>query len=320
MTQLDRRQFFSATMAAVGFSLTPTWCAEWFRPQDPNRAREDQLRAAVARAREQGKPLLVFVVPGDGTADTEAQKEAAARGHWFGAFLSHGGSRALLEVALCVPACARLDEVRRSTRAEPIEGAPVLLVIDVAAVGAEGAPPPKVTPLPLELGSPFGSGWRGATEGEDAEAERRRIEATIERMTVGLHQTVHRHGGSMAALATDVTARLTPEQAERLSGWLAGGAVPSDELLVRCAAEVRRQLGDEPDARRAALQGQLVDAVERAIVRQPLPGGRWYTSGGCGPEPEDPTPAEKQQGQMVACGMGMVPIHCDRFLGLWTEG
>lgn len=318
MTIFDRRRFFSAAMAAAGFTATRSWCTAWFLPQDPDgTARERQLRAAVAKARAEGKPLLVFVVPGDGTGeDRAAQNEAALRGRWFGAFLNHGGSRALTELALCVPACGRIDEVRRVTGAKAIDGAPLLLLVDATGIGVEDAAPPKVTRLDLDLGSPFGQ--HGRSEDYDPAADERRVEAGIEKLTKGLHQIVHQHGDSMAAMAAAVTSRLSSAQAQTLAAWFGGGAAPPDELLVRCAAEVRRAIADQTDERRAALQQSLVDAVEREIVHKPVPGARWYTSGGCGSEPEEKTAEEKQNGRMIACGMGMVPTHCERFLQLFT--
>lgn len=313
MTQPDRREFFTAAMAAAGFAATSSWCTRWFGPQDPqDTARERQLRAAAARAKAQGKPLLVFVVPGESEGN-----ELYLRGRWFGAFLTHGGPTALLEVALCVPACATVDEVRKVTGAAAIDGTPLLLVVDVSECGVEGAAAPRVTRLDLDLGQPVLPGKGRSFEPADVAANKKHIVDGLERLTTELHKTVHQHGQSLAALATAVAARLGDDERAALTAWVRSGTGVTDELLVRATAELRRQIGETPDDVRTAAQERLVAAIERHVVRKPLPGGRWYASGGCGATPEQPT-AEEQKGPQVACGMGMVPEYCERFLGFYT--
>jgi len=319
MTDHDRREFFAAAMAAAGFAATTSWTTRWFRPQDPQQpdgtARERQLREAAAKAKQQGKPLLVFVVPG---ASEKEQTEVYVRSRWLGAFLTHGGPTALLEVALCVPACATLAEVQKVTGAAAIEGAPLMLVIDVDRPGAADAPLPKVTRLDLDLDSPILAGKGRSYEPEDIAANKCHIEAGLEKLTTELHKTVHQHGLSLAALADAVTSRLDDDQRRALTTWLATGSGATDELLVRATAEVRRRLGESKDDVHVAGQQRLVEAIERELVHKPLPGGRWHKDSGCGSSPEDPTPEEQKNGQMIACGMGMVPACCERFLSFYT--
>jgi len=308
-------------MAAAGFATTMTWTTRWFQPQDPEaKAREQQLREAAAKAKRQGKPLLVFVVPGAGE---RAQAEIYARSHWLGAFLTHGGPTALLEVALCVPACATIDEMRAVTGAAPIEGTPLMLLVDTHDLDAAGrqaadAPPPKVTRLDLDLGSPVLAGKGRSYEPEDIAENKRHIEAGLERLTTELHKTVHQHGLSLAALAAAATGSLGDGEDEALTAWLATGKGATDELLVRAAAVVRHRIAALQGAARTEAQQRLVEAIEREVVHRPVAGARWYTAGGCGSRPEQPTPQEQKDGPMIACGMGVVPAYCERFLWFYT--
>ncbi len=63
----------------------------------------------------------------------------------------------------------------------------------------------------------------------------------------------------------------------------------------------------------------LVGAIERRIVKQEVAGARWMVPGGCGSEPETPTPEEKEAGAMIACGMAMVPPLAERFLSFFAQ-
>jgi hypothetical protein len=312
MTSLDRRSFLSAAVAAAGLHAASNRWTDWLLPQDPDgTAREQQLRQAVARAREQGKPLLVFVVPGP---SEQEQAQVYPRTRWLGAFLNHGGPTALLEVALCVPACATIAELRKVTGAGPIDGLPLLLVVDA---GAEAAAP-KVTRLDLDLGSPFLPGKGRAFEPADVEQNRRHVEAGVTKLTTGLHETLHRHGLSLTVLAERVTLRLGDDDSRALAAWLERGEKVGDELLVRATAELRRRIVDLPDDARTTAQQRLCDAIEHEVVAKRVPGGRWHRDNGCGSDPEDMTPEERERGSMIACGMGMVPEHCERFLAFYT--
>lgn len=325
MIPTDRREFLASSLFAAGAAALPAWLARWFVPQDPQgeqdpakigKAREDQLRAAVAKAKDQGKPLLVCVAPDDLNG-----ADAWYRAEWFGAFLTHGGSLAVLEVALCVPACGNLDTVRRLTGAAPIEGSPLMLVVDVSQVGVADAAPPRVTPLVLDLGSARGeAAGRGDFDEVKRAAQQKRIEEGIAKLTAELHAALHRHGASTAKLIADARAKMTEPQRKALEAWVAGGTVvPSDELLVRAAAELRSRATELGTAARERVLASLTAAAERELVKKRIPGSRWATSNGCGTSIEPPA-GEAQAMPGIACGMGSVPPLCDRFLEFYTHG
>jgi len=327
MIPTDRREFLASSFFAAGAAALPAWLAKWFTPQDPakqeqedaaKRAKErkEQLRAAVQKAKDEGKPLLVFVLPKD-----LASREAWERGEWFGAWLNHGGQVVLLEMALCVPACGNLDDVRETTGASPIEGTPLLLVVDVSQVGGAEAPPPRVTSLVLDLGSPRGDapGIRGVDEAA-VEKQKKVVEEGLAKLTTELHATLHRHGATMAKLAEDVRAKLTESQRALLTGWIGGSKVLlADELLVRAAAEVRLLAAGSTDVLRERHLMVLHGAAQRLFVKKRIPGSRWASGGGCGTTIER-SPGEADPMAGVACGMGSVPPLCERFLEFWTHG
>ncbi|MEZ5966403.1 MAG: hypothetical protein R3F56_21385 [Planctomycetota bacterium] len=319
MSELDRRQLFSAAMAAAGLGTATTWCRRWFETQGPADAeRERELRDAATKARAQGKPLLVFVVPDSVATDAN---EAYLRSRWISALLNHGGESALLDVATCVPACATLPEVRRVTGAAAIEGRPLMLLVDVGdrATNQHGEvpPPPKVTRLDLDL-APLFPEPRGKALREDVEGTKRHIEAGVARLAASLHETLRRHGSTLTNMADAVVARLDAEQRKALTAWWVDGKPAQDDLIVRATADLRRRLESELEAARADKQKRLLAAIENELVRRRVPGGRWHRDSGCGSSPEEPT-AGAQDRSIVACGMGMVPAYCERFLWFYTD-
>ncbi len=236
---IDRRKLFSFGLASAGLCTTPRWLARWFEPQDPEAVKDPeqdpgqdprsrQLRAALRTAQRQGKPVLLFVVP-----DAQQGAQVWNRGKWFGAFLNHGGDLALLEVALCVPACATLAELREIAGAGPIAGDPAIVLLDVGADGDAA----KVTPVPCELGD-YGGQVRADETWDDMVArQRRHIEAKLRELTEELMAAMHRHGHNLAAAAKAVDARLTDTARGALDDWFAGGTAPADATLVLAAAE-----------------------------------------------------------------------------------
>lgn len=319
MDSPDRRDFLASSLFAGAGAALPAWLARWFGTQDPakagtdqgTKAREKVLRAAVQQAKDQGKPLLVFVMPADAH-----DGQRWYRGQWFGAFLNHGGAVALLEVALCVPACATLDDVRAVTGAAPIAGNPLLLVVDVGQVGAAAAPPPKVTALTLDLGDPIAKpGKVGARAMPEEFAQN--LADGIETLTKELHRTIHTHGGTMGKLCESVRTAMTEGQRTAIAEFVDGGKVPADDLLVRATAIVRSAAAERPDDKRKRLLDALGAAAERVLVKQRMPGGLWRRSEGCGTATEDES-GKAVEVAGIACGMGMVPKQCQRFLDLYT--
>lgn len=315
MSTLDRRSFLTSLATAAGVAAAPDWLARGMAPQDPvSDWREKTLRAAVTKAKDEGKPLLVFVapVPSD-------QQDGYTRGMWLGGWLNHGGSLATHAIATCVVACASLDELAKVTGTKRVEGKPVLVLADVSRLGNKDAPEPKLTAIAVEIGAVYPAKQDPAPE--KAAAERvKHLEAGFEKLTAALQDGLNRHGASLARLASDVTARLSKEQREQLAAWFAGGAAPADALIARAAAEVRRGAGELAGEQRARVLGRLTEAIDYEVVKKRIAGSRWQKPGGCGSEFEEPTPAEKETVGMVACGMGMVPPLCERFLNFYSVG
>jgi len=315
MQPIDRRALVraAATTAAGVFALPEVLRAFAVRqdpqpngqqggPKEPSRA--EQVAAAVARCKAEGRPLLVFVVPA-------RQGDHGARQLRLGAFLNHGGSNALLEVALCLPVCASVDDLKAHLCGKEIAGEPLMLLVDFAAGAA-----PVVVAVDPKVDEP--PPWRSnqLPYEQFLAAEKKAIEAGIEATTAELHKALHVGGDSLTRLSQRVRDRLADQEQRKLDAWFAGGAVPGDELLVRAAAVVRVAAGKQPDAQRAATTAVLLAAIDRALVHKRIAGSRWATSTGCGERIEDPERGEPAL--TVACGMGHVPEASQRFLDFLT--
>lgn len=317
MDTFDRRSLFAAAVTTAGLGMAPSWLARWFQPQDPavpvTPSRQQQLHAAVARAHEQGRPLLVFVVPEQDPESGKGVDEASQRGHWFGALLNHGGAPAVFDVAACVPACATTKEVAAMLPTAAIEGEPLLLIVDAAHFGEAGAGPAKVTPVEHPLGS------LAPLANEEHEQRLQRMQKGVAALAEALKRGLDQHGANLASLAAAAKAKLEDADRSSLGRWLDGGDPVADRLMVRMVAEVRRAAGTQPDEKRLRLLAQLEAAVDHEVVKQPIAGARWFRPGGCGSQPEQPTAEEKQMGGMIACGMAMMPPLCERFLSLYVQ-
>lgn len=252
----------------------------------------------MRRAKDHGKPMLVFVLPAD-TADEQRWR----RGQWFGAFLNHGGAAALDEVALCIPVCATIADVRAVTGAAAVDGTPLLLVVDVSRVGVPDAPAPRVTPLVLDLGDP-------PTDGT--------LPAGVGRLATELQRTIRVHAGATAELAEAARAAMSDEQRAAVAAFVADGKIPDDELVVRAAAMVREAASKAVDPQRTRMLDALRAAADRTLVRRRLPGGLWRRTEGCGAATEDENGKAVEVGG-IECGMGRVNRLCERFLDLYTS-
>jgi hypothetical protein len=318
MQPIDRRALVrAATAAAAGAFALPEVLRAFAEGQDPQPggqqaggnkqpSRAEQVAAAVARSKAEGKPLLVFLVPA-------RQPERWERELRLGAFLNHGGSSALLEVALCVPVCAGVDDLKPHLGEKAIAGEPLMLLVDFAA----GALP--VVSIEPKIDAPPQWETSHLHYDEFLAAEKKAIEAGIEATTAELHKALHAGDDSLARLAQRVRDRLADQEQRKLDAWFArpdGGAVPADEMLVRAAAVVRVAAGTQPDAQRAATTAVLLAAIDRALIHKRIAGSRWATSGGCGERIEDPEPGEKVS--IFRCGMGYVPELSHRFLDFLT--
>ena len=313
MTQLNRRNLFSIGFASAGLSLAPSWITRWFSatehagPQDPldaiADARKKQLGEAFERARQQGKPVLVLIVPDD-------EDQVWLAGSWFGAFLNHGGSLAMLELGMTVPACAKVGELGKATGAK-LPAKPTMVLVSPGERD-------KVTPIEVELGLVGGAEFDPAEEWQEREKrETKHIVGKLDELTKALIKGMHRHGCNVATLAAAARSKMSAGDRERLQAWFTGGEAPADQLILRAAAEVRRAAGERSDERRKVLLAALELAVVREIVKQPIAGARWVSSTGCAMDLERETEQDKKNRLGIACGMGHTPPQTTRFLSFF---
>jgi len=333
MTKFDRRRFLSRSFAAAaGFAAAPTWLARAFglgdaspATQDPQPAadpvatwRKEQLTKAIATAKAHGKPLLVLVVPDDQPVVWDAS-------HWFGAWLTHGDSLARETFGLCTLACARVGEVEAMAG---VHGEAVakttktvtMLLVDPTRAGQNVDKPVRATRIEPELpivpppGRMPGDDERPG-DGDAAATRRKGLAVMTEALQAGLAK----HGANLAELAKASLQTLDATQQQALAAWVKDGKATPPELLVRGLAELRRSVADLPEAVRTARLAELGKAIEAVVVKQQVAGSRWQAPG-CGSNYEVPTAEEKKKGSMVACGMGIVPPLCERFLGFYSVG
>lgn len=296
MTTFDRRSFLGSSLAASAAAALPNWLANVFGPQDPfpaGPARVPLLRERAKLAQEHGKPLLVVVIP-------RLEATQVAHGSWLGTWLAFGGNDTLATIAVCVPVAASLPDVREVFGAVAVEGAPMLLLVDVAKFGVEGAPVPRVTPI--------------AAPPEPKAHDRSDFTTAL---TKALGEALRAHAGDLDAMAQLVRDRLPAEQLAALQAWSNGGAVPADAVLLRAAALVRCMAATwAPDVRSARLD-LATAAFVRELRQKPLPGSLWGSAFGCGREIEDVD--GKTAESMIACGRGAVPPASRRFLYFYTR-
>lgn len=332
MTTFDRRSFFARSLASVaGLAAAPTWLAQAFGldapaagAQDPEPGtvadpvaawRKQQLTAAIATAKAHGKPLLVLVVP-------DAPEWQVSQ--WFGAWLTHGDALARETFGLCTLVCARMGEVEemagvRGDAVAKTTKAVTMLLVDPTRAGQEVDKPIRATRIEPELTEAPSSGVKlGDQETpENLEEQRRKGLAA---MTAALQVGLEKHGATLDELAKASLRTLDEAQQKALTAWLEAGAPVPPELLVRGLPELRRRLAAASEADRAARLPQMMAAIETVVVRRQVAGSRWQRAGGCGNDFEAPTEEEKKNGRMFACGMGMVPPLCERFLGFYSVG
>jgi hypothetical protein len=334
MTTFDRRAFFARSLASVaGLAAAPTWLAQAFGlgapaagAQDPEPGtvadpvaawRKQQLTAAIATAKAHGKPLLVLVVP-------DAQDKVWEGSQWFGAWLTHGDALARETFGLCTLVCARLREVEemagvRGDAVARTTKAVTMLLVDPTRAGQEVDKPVRATRIEPELTS-MPPGNRALPDDVTPEEEAKPVRKGLAAMTAALQAGLDKHEATLDELAKSSLRTLDEAQQKSLTAWVEAGTPVPAELLVRGLPELRRRLATASEADRAARLPQLAAAIETVVVRRQVAGSRWQRSGGCGNDFEAPTEEEQKNGLMFACGMGIVPPLCERFLGFYSVG
>ncbi len=301
MQPLDRRSFLGTSLSVTAGAALPGWLAQAFAPQDPRLDPEDVpgparlplVRAQAKLAREHGKPLLVFVVPKEPTP-------RRLHGQWLGTWLTTASANTLATIASCVPVAATVTDVQVVFGAVAIEGSPMLLLVDVAKFGEEGAPVPRVTSI--------------ATPPAPKAPDRSDFTAAL---TKAFGDALRAHAGELDAMAHLVRDRLPADQLAALHAWSAGGAAPADAVLLRAAALVRCMAATWATAVRQKHLDLAAAAHTRELLGKTLPGSLWGSSFGCGSEIAGAD--GKTVESMVACGRGHVPKESRRFLFFYTK-
>ncbi len=264
------------------------------------RASAEELDQALKRARERGKPLLLFVIPRDDAAKWE-------RGRLFGGLLNTAGDETLADLALCEVACADMDGIRGLLEKASPSGEPLAVLVETAgpnlrALAIDPTLPPQTDPL------------RG---GEDWKEARKRAEQSardrVAQFGEAIRAAVAPDGKTLLERVVEAEKGLTPAEASTLLA-IADGKAKVDASLADRGAVVLRKLAEEDPSRRERVVAALKQAaVERLRVKSPA-GAKWARDTGCGANVEG-----DDTGMAIGCGMGYVPEASVRFLYFFSD-
>ncbi|HKB15403.1 MAG TPA: hypothetical protein VKF62_05025, partial [Planctomycetota bacterium] len=107
------------------------WLLRFGVPSPPGGEGSGELEAALKRAGEMGKPLLVLVIP-------SKDEEKWERGRLFGGLLNWTGNEPLADLALCEVACASVDALRDRLRLEGVSGEPLAVLVETSGADLRG--------------------------------------------------------------------------------------------------------------------------------------------------------------------------------------
>ena len=301
---MDRRRFLRSAglgIAATGLSLSSSWPRfltrafgdEGSGSEAGPRERTVELAEAVARARRDGKPVLVLVVPAN-------ENDRYARGRVLGELINHGGTGVLDDLLVCELACATIEEARRVLPTD-VKGDPAMLLVELDVEGGEFLP---ATSIDL----PVGPGWTKG-EAEDEPTIRARIAAGA----AALHAAVASGPVTLARRAERNRAALSDADRAALADGLAGRGAIDAALARRGAAVLAVAAAEAAPEPRARARAALDAGAEAAIVRARPAGAQWGRTAGCGVTIEGEPPAG------IRCGMGRVPALSQRFLHFYAK-
>jgi hypothetical protein len=237
------------------------------------------VSAAHRRARQAGKPLLVFVIP---ALDEESGRGVEAmweRGRAFGELLTHGDDDALVTLALAEIVCAPMIAVRHlAPGLEDEEPLMVLLETDgpsrVRALDAR-LPLTGASEALTAAGQPFD--WHSTFE-QQRQSEDRPVDGRIAVLSRLLHEGLRATPRMLLERAAQSRARLGPAEGAAVAE--AGPAQLHRMAAVLLAAAVASPARDLPASLR-----RIADAARVVVGRRRLPGSRWARGG-------DPLPEE----------------------------
>lgn len=299
---MRRRDFLNAAAVGTALSLLPPPLRRTLAFAGAE-CTEDEARIVVrglARAREDGKPLVVFVVP---TSDSLSSD----RGSSLGMLIDLGSDRELAVLSLAHVVCASLAAVQCVLPAAPSESGgplPWMLVIDpdgqkVDAVRFE-VPEPDWNACPPRVPNP--------------EAERACLERETRRrcahMSTPLRRALVGAGFERRALRNE--AALGRQLAMRVRESAADGGIALPLAVVDRGAPLllATVLRDgDPEARYRTI-ARLAAAARLRLQAAPPPGARWLRLG-CAIYAYD---GLDDIVAGIGCGMGNVGIRAARIL------
>ena len=321
MTDLDRREYLLASIFTAGAPLA--WIAEAFDIQDPaappqalgprKEKRLELLRNAARRARDEGRPLLVLLLPQDEFARSD-------RGYAIARWLLSTTLADRLDLGLVELACAEANDVTKLFGARALHHEPALLWLDVESFEVADAPAPRVGFFGPTLES-FAELTRRKDRGEAIEIpapwDLHREHAR--KLAQSLREALSSPERSLARLSARVESRLDAASLEQLDHWLTDDLPAAPALLRRASARIRVRCSTLPTERREFLEGRLGQVITGALIGARVPGSAWASSLGCGSSIDDPVCEEELRVGSVLCGIGFLPESAQRFLWFWSE-
>ena len=307
---MNRRGMLKGLGAAAAAGLWPGWLSEAFGGQPCGVLRGTAtLGAAIQRAHQALKPLLVLVIPGE-------EGEKWERGRHFGEWLNFGSDRDLAPLACAELVCSEMAAVRQLFPSAPAGPEPVALVAQV-----DRAPARLGVALAAFEAHPDTSGEvvRPADEAKEEEwrelvqkmrvREDDGVEVCIDRTGAAIRDAILGDAGALQRRADERWERLTGADRDVARRILGGGdGAPRDVVAVApLLAAAASQRGGTEEQRLTRL---LAEAARVQYCTQRIPGSKWAHSVGCGEIVE----GEESQGIGILCGMGRVPAKSRRFL------
>jgi len=298
---MDRRGVLKGLGVATAAALWPGWLREAFAGQPCGVMRGTAtLAAALKRAHDGVKPLLVLVIP-------KSADEKNSRGMHFGEWLNHGTDGALAALSCAELVCAEMGAVRQLFPSAPAAGEPAMLIANVDRSPAS---------LRVAVGA-FPSHERSFEERwERPEPEDEAIQQCIARTGGTVHQALLGDAEAVQARAATLRKQLDDTQLQLAQVLLEGAftGTPPPPAVMQVAPLLAAAMAQGGAVAERRLTPVLAAAARAVYCRQRIPGSKWASSGGCGQTIEG-----DEEPVMVDCGMGMIPPKSRRFLYFFTQ-